>query len=356
MTSNTLGEHFRITTFGESHGPAVGVVIDGVAPGRVLDDSVVQAELDRRRPGQGPASTSRKEPDRAEILSGVFKGRTTGAPICIIVRNVDARPDDYKGISDMFRPGHGDFTWLAKYGVRDWRGGGRLSGRETVGRVAAGAVAKDILRDAGVTITGHVVEAAGIVASRFEPQAIESNPMRCADATAADAMLKEVEKAASEGDSTGGIVEVKADGVPAGWGDPVFGKLDALIASAMMSLGGVKGVEIGDGFAAARMRASDHNDPIRRTGFKSNHAGGILGGISNGADIIVRLAVKPPSSISSPQQTVDVSGNDRTIEVRGRHDPCICPRVVPVAEAMMSMVLADAFMRQEVIRESVGEH
>ncbi|NOZ01314.1 MAG: chorismate synthase, partial [Deltaproteobacteria bacterium] len=261
MLSNTFGKGFRITTFGESHGPAVGVVIDGVLPGMELDQSVIQAELDRRRPGQGPASSPRREPDHAEILSGVFKGKTTGAPVCIIVRNRDVRSSDYEDIADLFRPGHGDFTWLAKYGVRDWRGGGRLSGRETVGRVAAGAVARKVIGELGMTITGHVVEAAGIGARVFDPSLIESNAMRCGDPEAAERMLAAVMNAADAGDSVGGVVEVRAEGVPAGLGDPVFEKLDARLAAAMMSIGAVKGVEIGDGFAAARMRGSENNDP-----------------------------------------------------------------------------------------------
>lgn len=357
MWSNTHGESFRITTFGESHGPAVGVVIDGVAPGLELNESLVQAELDRRRPGQGAASSPRKEPDRAEILSGVLAGRTTGAPICILVRNRDTRSSDYEAIAELFRPGHGDFTWLAKYGLRDWRGGGRQSGRETVGRVAAGAVARQVMDELGIRITGHVVEAAGIRARAFDATAIETNDMRCGDPEAAEAMLAAVRTAVEAGDSVGGVVEVQALGVPTGLGDPVFQKLDARLAAAMMSIGAVKGVEIGDGFEAARMTGSQHNDPITGQGFSSNHAGGILGGISNGEPVVVRLAVKPTPSIAKPQGTVDTKGQERVIEVKGRHDPCICPRIVPVAEAMMALVLADAHACQEVVRNSdTGEN
>ncbi len=349
MGSNHHGDAFRIVTFGESHGPAVGVVIDGVRPGLPMDEGAIQAELDRRRPGQSEVSTARKEPDRAEILSGVFEGRTTGAPICIVVRSVDARSKDYSRIRALFRPGHGDLTWLTKYGIRDWRGGGRLSGRETAGRVAAGAVARGLLAEAGVSIRGHVVEAGGIAAESYDPAQVEANPMRCGDPEAAARMVAAVHAARADGDSLGAVVQVEASGVPAGWGDPVFGKLDAKLAGAMMSIGAVKGVEIGAGFAAARMRGSAHNDPITPTGFASNHAGGMLGGISSGADVVLRLAVKPTPSIDREQDTVDLDGNPTTIRVKGRHDPCIGPRLVPVAEAMMAVVLADVMLLQQAI-------
>ena len=353
--SNGFGEIFRITTFGESHGPAVGVVIDGVRPGLPLDGAAVQAELDLRRPGRGGHLSPRSEPDLAEILSGVFEGVTTGAPVCILVRNRDARPGDYQSLRDVFRPGHADFAWLAKYGVRDWRGGGRASGRETVGRVAAGAVARGLLRERGVAVSGHVIEVAGVRARAPDREAARKDPMRCGDPAASKAMLARVLEAKRAGDSVGGVVEVVAEGVPAGWGDPVFRKLDAMLAQAMISIGAVKGVEVGDGFAAARMRGSRHNDPIAPGGFLSNHAGGILGGVSNGAPVVVRLAVKPTSSISRPQRTIDVSGRERTIEVRGRHDPCLCPRIVPVAEAMMALVLADACLSQEGLRDAAAD-
>ena len=355
MSPNSFGDRLRITTFGESHGPAVGVVIDGVRPGMELGTATVQAELDRRRPGRDPASSARSEADRAEILSGVFEGRTTGAPICILVRNLDARSGDYERFKDLLRPGHGDLTWLAKYGVRDWRGGGRLSGRETVGRVAASAIARQLLDEAGVSIFGHVVEAAGIRAKNFQREVIETNPMRCADPDAAVEMLDAVQQARQQSDSVGAVLEIVAEGVPAGWGDPVFGKLDASLAQAMMSIGAVKGVEIGAGFAAARMRGSEHNDPILPGGFESNHAGGVLGGISSGGPVRVRLAVKPTSSIGQPQQTVDTAGQPRQIEVRGRHDPCIGPRAVPVAEAMMALVLADAYLEQQALRDAPAD-
>ncbi len=354
MWSNTLGESFRIVTFGESHGPAVGVVIDGVMPNLALSEADVQVELDRRRPGQSAVTSPRAEPDRAEILSGVFEGRTTGAPLCIVVRNLDARPGDYEALREVFRPGHGDRSWLAKYGIRDWRGGGRQSGRETVGRVAAGAVARALLKGQGVRIVGHTVAAGGVEARAFDEAAIETNPMRCADADAAARMVAVVQEARAAGDSVGGIVEVRASGVPEGWGDPVFHKLDAMLAQALMSIGGVKGVEVGDGFAAASMRGSTHNDEMAPGGMLSNHAGGMLGGISTGAPIIVRVAVKPTSSIARPQRTIDVRGAARVLEVRGRHDPCLCPRVVPVAESMVAVVLADAFLRQQAMVKAAG--
>jgi chorismate synthase len=342
LTSNSLGDAFRLVTFGESHGPAVGVVLDGVQPGLELDDASIQAQLDRRRPGRSEVSSARNEPDRAEILSGVFEGRTTGAPICILVRNRDARSGDYDALKDLFRPGHGDMTWLARYGVRDWRGGGRLSGRETVARVAAGAVARRLLEADGVVIRGHVIEAAGVQASTFDAAEVEDNVMRCGDPVAAAAMEAAVLSARADGDSVGGVLEVVAEGVPAGWGDPLFGKLDARLAGAMMSIGAVKGVEVGAGFAAARMRGSEHNDALHPDGFASNHAGGVLAGISSGAPIVMRLAIKPTPSIRRAQQTLDRDGEPREISIAGRHDPCICPRAVPVAEAMMAIVLADA--------------
>jgi chorismate synthase len=352
MSSNTFGENFRITTFGESHGPALGVVIDGVRPGMPIDLEEVQRELDRRRPGASSLSTPRKESDRAEILSGIFEGKTTGAPIAIVFRNEDTRAEDYKPIKDLFRPGHADFTWLRKFGIRDWRGGGRTSGRETVARVAAGAIAKQILGRGGVLITGHVVQVGDIRAKSFDQAAIETNEVRTADPAAAVEMAELIRQVRSDGDSIGGIVEVIARGVPAGWGDPVFMKLDSLLGAALLSIGGVKGVEIGDGFALASLRGSESNDSLLPNGFASNRSGGILGGISNGEPIVARIAVKPTSSIRHPQQTIDVTGEPATIRVPGRHDPCLCPRIVPVAEAMVALVLCDAFLRQQAIVEA----
>ena len=351
MSSNSFGENFRITTFGESHGVALGVVIDGVRPGVDVDLEQIQEALDRRRPGTSRLTSPRKEGDRLEVLSGLFEGKTTGAPIAFLVRNKDARPGHYEEIKDVFRPGHADFTWWKKFGIRDWRGGGRTSGRETVARVAAGALAQQILEEVGVGITGHVTAVGGVEAERFEPDFIDRNDVRCADPDRAQAMWDAIEAARKDGDSVGGVVEVRVTGVPAGWGDPVFMKVDAMLASALMSIGAVKGVEIGDGFGLTELRGSQTNDAMTPDGFRTNHMGGVLGGITNGENIVVRLAVKPTSSIRHEQATVDQEGNPRTIVVRGRHDPCICIRVVPVAEAMVALVLCDAYLRQLAITE-----
>ena len=358
MGSNTFGDNFRVTTFGESHGPAVGVVIDGVRPGVAVDIDAIQQELDRRKPGTSKLTSPRKESDRVNILSGLFEGKTTGAPIALVIFNENQRPGHYEQIKDLFRPGHADFTWWKKFGIRDWRGGGRTSGRETAARVAAGAIAKQLLSREGVRIVGHVVQIGDVHAASFEEAVIETNAARCADAHAAAQMAAAVEAARKQGDSLGGVVEVVACGVPAGWGDPVFQKLDAALAAAMVSIGAIKGVEFGDGFQLSRQRGSQANDPIRPAGFLTNHMGGILGGISNGEPIVVRLAVKPTSSIRAAQETIDTQGRAQQIVVKGRHDPCICPRVVPVAETMMALVLVDAFLRQQAITQqpvSTGE-
>ena len=327
---NTFGRNFRVTTFGESHGPGLGAVIDGCPPGIPLGESDIQPLLERRSPGRGPRSTPRREEDRVEILSGVFGGLTTGAPICLLVRNTDARSADYDTLKGVFRPGHADFTWHAKYGIRDYRGGGRSSGRETVGRVAAGAVAAKVLALRGIRVASRPLEIHG----RNTPEGMDA----------------EIDEAIGENDSVGGIVEVIAQGCPPGLGDPVFGKLDALIGLAMLGIGAVKGVEIGEGFASARMRGSEQNDQMGRDGFLSNHAGGILGGISTGQEIVLRIAVKPTPSIAREQATVDLSGEERRVSVRGRHDPCIVPRIMPVAEAMLALVLADALLEQDKTR------
>ncbi len=324
---NTFGRNFRITTFGESHGKAVGAVIDGCPQGIPLEEADIQVLLDRRRPGTSPLTSPRQEADRVEILSGIFEGKTTGTPIAMIVRNNDTHSQDYEALRDVFRPGHADVTYQQKYGIRDHRGGGRSSGRETVGRVAAGALALKYLGLNGITVTGRIVSVHG--------------------RTTADEIEAEILAAKAAGDSVGGIVEIMAKGCPAGLGDPVFGKLDALIAGAMMGVGAVKGVEIGDGFAVAVRFGSENNDPMTESGFASNHAGGILGGISSGQDIIVRVAVKPTPSIAKTQQTRDIHGNGVEISVGGRHDPCIVPRIVPVAEAMLALVLMDCMLEQK---------
>jgi chorismate synthase len=285
------------------------------------------------------------------VLAGLVDGRRSGAPLCLIVENEDARPADYAALGGAFRPGHADYTTFKKYGVRDASGGGRASGRETVGRVAAGAVARQLLARLGVQLVGHVLEIGGVRAGCFDAAAIERNAVRCADPQAAGAMAAAIEAASRDGDSLGGVVEVVATGVPAGWGDPVFAKLDALLAAALMSIGAVKGVEIGDGFALARLRGSEANDPLTPEGFASNHAGGILGGISSGAPVVVRLAVKPTPSIARPQRTIDEQGAPVELSVAGRHDPCIAPRLVPVAEAMVALVLIDAYLMQRATGE-----
>jgi chorismate synthase len=323
---NSFGRNFRITSFGESHGAAVGVIIDGCPAGMKLTVQDIQPLLDRRRPGTSPLTSSRNERDRVEILSGIFEGRTTGAPIALMVRNEHQRSEEYEEIREKFRPGHADFTWQEKYGIRDHRGGGRSSGRETIGRVAAGAVALTYLAEYGITVTGKIL----LVHGKTTPQEIE----------------REIISVKETGDSVGGIVEITAAGCTSGLGDPVFGKLDALIAGAMMGIGAVKGVEIGDGFAVAGKFGSENNDPMTKEGFLSNHAGGILGGISSGQDIVVRIAVKPTPSIAKIQQTRDVHGNVVDISVSGRHDPCIVPRIVPVAEAMLALVLMDCMLEQ----------
>ncbi len=349
MPGNSFGESFRITTFGESHGGAVGVIVDGVAPGIEISEKDIQAELDRRKPGQSSITTPRKETDEVHIMSGVFEGRTTGTPVMMILYNRDQDPSAYNDIKDLFRPGPADFTYLKKYGIRDYRGSGRASGRETAGRVAAGALAAKILKGKGIHILAYTKRAAGIEAESFDPDAIERNPLRCCDMTASEKMLAVIEKRKAEKDSSGGVIECRITGVPAGLGEPVFDKLDADLAHAMLSIGAVKGIEFGAGFAAADMKGSEHNDRMDTTGFKSNNAGGIIGGISSGAEIVFRMPVKPVSSIEHPQETIDIEGNKRTVITEGRHDACICPRVVPVVEAMAAVVIYDHIKRQEAM-------
>lgn len=347
--SSAFGKLLTLTTFGESHGAAVGVILDGCPPGLALDPALVQRDLDRRRPGQSAVTTQRKEPDTVEIVSGVFEGVTTGATIAMIVRSVDARSADYANLKDLFRPGHADFTYIAKYGVRDYRGSGRSSGRETVARVAAGAVARALLSRFGASVRAGTVAVGDIVATARDWAIAESNAVRSPDAKTAAAMEQAILAAREKGDSLGGVVEIVAEGVPAGWGDPIFDKLDATLAHGLMSIGAVKGFEVGDGFAATRLRGSEMNDRMSPRGFETNHTGGILGGISTGQPIVLRIAVKPPSSIALPQKTVDRAGADRDFAITGRHDPCLCPRVVPVAEAMTCLVLADHALRQQAV-------
>jgi chorismate synthase len=355
MAGNSFGTLFRITTFGESHGPAVGVVIDGVKPGLLFDLAVIQKELDRRRPGQSAVTTPRKEADRAEVLSGVYEGKTTGTPLCIIVWNKDQRPAAYQKIKTLFRPGHAGYTYLAKFGIADYRGGGRSSGRETIGRVAAGAMAKEMLAERGIEVVGYTIEAAGIRAKEIDFSVIEMNPLRCPDPAAARKMERRILKAQKEGDSVGGVVEVTVRNPPAGLGEPVFDKLEADLAKSLMSIGAIRGIEVGNGFAASRLRGSENNDAMYfdahagRVRTRTNRAGGIAGGISNGEDIVLRIAVKPTSSIRKEQETTTVDGQAASISVEGRHDPCICPRVVPVAEAMVALTLVDHLLRQQLL-------
>ncbi len=355
MSGSSFGTLFRITTFGESHGPAVGVVLDGCPAGLAIDEAEIQRDLDRRRVGQSRMTSARNEADTVRILSGVFEGRTTGTPIAMIVENTNVRSQDYDAIKDLYRPGHADYTWDAKFGLRDYRGGGRSSARETVGRVAAGAIARKLLATIGVHVFGYTLQLAHLRAQRIVEEEIERNPMRCPDPDVAPQMVALVEQARRELDSLGGIVEVRARNVPPGLGEPVFDKLDADIGKAMFSIPAVKGVEIGSGFEVARLRGSENNDPfVRRPdgaiGTASNHAGGILGGISNGAEIVVRVAAKPPASIAREQQTVNQTGDPAVIVVKGRHDPTVLPRLVPVAEAMLLLVLADHWLRQRAAR------
>lgn len=349
MAGSSFGHLFRITTFGESHGGAVGVVVDGVTPQLALDAPDIQAQLDRRKPGQGFMTTPRKEPDTVQILSGVFDGRTTGTPLLMILYNSDADPSAYDDIRELFRPGHADFTYLQKYGIRDWRGSGRASGRETAGRVAAGAVARKLLHQRGVSVVAHTLEAGGVRCETYDPGQIEKNPMRAADESAASRMMERIAQVMETNDSVGGIVECRIRGVPAGIGEPVFDKLDAELAHAMLSIGAVKGIEFGMGFDSAKMTGSEHNDEMTKEGYVTNNAGGIIGGISNGNEIVFRIAVKPTSSIAREQRTVDVSGAERTIVTEGRHDACICPRIVPVVEAMACIVLEDHHKRQAAL-------
>ena len=349
MSWNSFGDLLRITTFGESHGPSFGVVIDGLPAGLAIEREQIQRDLDRRRPGRSPHTSPRPESDRARIIAGLFEGRTTGAPLCVVIENEEADPAAYANLADLFRPGHADLTYERKYGRRDYRGGGRSSGRETVTRVAAGAVARLMLARQGVEVLGYVRELGGISIEQFDEEAIAENDLRCPDPKVAEKMAATIAQAKADGDSVGGIVEVRGRNVPAGWGDPVFGKLDARLAAALMSIGAVKGVEVGDGFALSRLRGSEANDEISTSGFLSNRHGGILGGISSGAELVVRLAVKPTPSICKEQRTIDRHGKATTVKTKGRHDPCICPRLVPVAEAMTALVLADAMMRQRAL-------
>ena len=351
MGGSTFGTVFTVTTFGESHGPALGAVVQGVPAGLVVDEAFVQSELDRRRPGSGiPGSTPRKEADKVKILSGVFQGVATGTSIALLIENTNQHSGDYGELAECFRPGHADLTYFKKYGVRDWRGGGRASGRETAARVAAGALAKLVLREYGIDVAAGVAELGGVKCLKTDFSAPRGNELNALDIDAVPAMRAALSAAAADKDSLGGIVHCRATGVPAGLGEPVFDKLDALIAHAVMSIGAVKGIEFGAGFAAAGVRGSENNDPILPDGFGANRAGGVLGGISDGDVLEFRAAVKPTPSIGKVQRTVDTQNLPREIAVGGRHDVCIVPRVVPVVEAMTAIVLADMLLLQRARR------
>ncbi len=354
MPGNAFGQAFRFTTWGESHGPAIGCVVDGVPPRIALEEADLQVWLDQRKPGQSRHTTQRREPDLVRIVSGVFEGQTTGTPIALVIENQDQRSKDYGGIKDKFRPGHADYTYWAKYGIRDYRGGGRSSARETAMRVAAGGVARKVLDSlvpGGITIRGALAEMGGQKATRERWDWAETrrNAFFCPDAESAAVWESVLDSARKSGSSLGAVIEVVAEGVPAGLGEPVYDKLDADLAKAMMSINAVKGVEIGAGFASAALRGEENADEMfmqdGKPAFSANHAGGVLGGLSSGQPVVVRFAVKPTSSILTPRRTVDVYGNETEIVTKGRHDPCVGIRAVPVGEAMMALVLADHLLR-----------
>jgi chorismate synthase len=360
---NTFGQLFRVTTFGESHGGGIGVVIDGCPPRIEISEADIQCELDRRRPGQSKITTQRKEDDRCEILSGVFEGKTLGTPIAVLVRNQDARPEAYTEMKETFRPSHADFTYEAKYGIRNWQGGGRASARETIGRVAASAIARKVLRTfyASIDIVGYVTQVHEVVAkidrSKVKAEDVYANIVHCPDAAAAKIMMDLIERVREEGDSLGGVIECIVRGAPPGLGEPVFDKLEADLAKAMLSLPATKGFEIGSGFSATRMRGSEHNDPFEMQGERvrtsSNNSGGVQGGISNGEEIYFRVAFKPTATIAREQQTVTAGGELTRLAARGRHDPCVLPRAVPMVEAMTALVLCDHALRQRAISHNL---
>ncbi|MHB2093395.1 chorismate synthase [Pantoea dispersa] len=347
MAGNSIGQLFRVTTFGESHGIALGCIVDGVPPGIPLTEADIQHDLDRRRPGTSRYTTQRREPDQVKILSGVFEGVTTGTSIGLLIENTDQRSQDYSAIKDLFRPGHADYTYEQKYGLRDYRGGGRSSARETAMRVAAGAIAKKYLQmKHGIVVRGYLAQIGDIACQLKDWSIVKDNPFFCPDADKLDALDELMRALKKEGDSIGAKVTVMAENVPPGLGEPVFDRLDADLAHALMSINAVKGVEIGDGFAVINQRGSQHRDEIRSNGFQSNHAGGILGGISSGQTISANLAMKPTSSITVPGNTITRDGAEVEMITKGRHDPCVGIRAVPIAEAMMAIVLMDHLLRQ----------
>jgi chorismate synthase len=357
MGGNQIGSIFRVTTWGESHGAALGAIVDGCPAEIELAEADIQQALDRRKPSVAVSSTIRREKDKVEILSGVFEGKTTGTPVSLLIRNSDADSLAYDELKDVFRPGQGDYTYLKKYGIRDWRGGGRASGRETVARVAAGAIAEKIIAAAGMEVIAYTQAIGAIEIDRAKMPAgkdllskVRKNILFCPDSEAAAAMEKKLAAVRKEGDSLGGVVGVIVRGCPAGLGEPVFDKMDADLAKALMSIGSVKAVEIGEGFAASAMKGSQANDQMSSDGFMTNHAGGILAGITTGQEIVMRVYCKPISSIAKAQQTVDSRGVQRSIQIQGRHDNCVLPRIVPVCEAMVNIVLADHWLRQRAAK------
>jgi chorismate synthase len=345
MSGNTFGTLFTVTTFGESHGPALGCIVDGCPPGLPLVEDDIQRDVERRRSGTSKYTSQRREPDRVRILSGVFEGVTTGTPIGLLVENTDQRSYDYEKIKDRFRPGHADYTYQQKYGLRDYRGGGRSSARETVMRVAAGAIARKFLAGQGIDIYGYLAQMGGVKLALQERSAIDTNPFFCAEPARVPELEAMIDALRREGDSIGARINVVATGVPPGLGEPVFDRLDADIACAMMSINAVKGVEVGAGFASVEQRGSEHRDEMTPERFLSNHAGGVLGGISSGQDLLVSMAVKPTSSIVKPGRSIDVAGQPVEVVTTGRHDPCVGIRAVPIAEAMLALVLMDHFLR-----------
>ena len=355
MSGNTIGTLFCVTSFGESHGPAIGCVVDGCPPGLALAEADIQRELDRRRPGTSRHVTQRREPDAVEILSGVFEGRTTGAPIALLIRNQDQRSKDYANIAETFRPGHADYTYWQKYGIRDHRGGGRQSARETAVRVAAGAVARKWLAERhGISIRGHLAQL-GAIAIPFESFAhVDANPFFVANTTIVPDLEAYMDALRKSGESCGARITAVARGVPVGWGEPVYGKLDADLAQAMMGINAVKGVEIGAGFASVAQKGTEHSDEMTPQGFVSNHAGGILGGISTGQDIVVSVAVKPTSSIRLDRHSIDKAGNAVVVNTHGRHDPCVGIRATPIVEAMLAIVLMDHALRHRAQNADVA--
>lgn len=346
MAGNTIGDLFRVTTFGESHGVALGAIVDGVPPGLALTEEDLQLDLDRRKPGTSQYSTQRREDDVVKILSGVFEGKTTGTPIGLLIENTDQKSKDYANIAETFRPGHADYTYTQKFGFRDYRGGGRSSARETAMRVAAGAIAKKYLHEKfGIVIRGHVTQIGTVKAEKLDWSLVNQNPFFCGDADVIPRMEDLITQLRRDGSSCGARLSVYATNVPVGWGEPVFDRLDADIAHAMMSINAVKAVEIGDGFAVVEQRGEQHRDEMLPQGFVSNHSGGVLGGISSGQEIAVSIALKPTSSMTLPGRSIDIHGNQIEVVTKGRHDPCVGVRATPIAEAMLAIVLMDHFLR-----------